>query len=553
MTGGFGWWRAFKIGYQKYPLAAILIFLTGLAAIVLELAAYGVIALGIELYQSQESRVFLGYEFAFPFSRQTLLIGTLVFTISMFSSALVSFVNGWLLARYRRITFYDTIRDLVNRLDESNQHPFVNEYGIRGVSRSLRREARYVGRAITDALTLPTPFIVIAIVGVLAIWKYPTVALIVILIVAISSPFHFLTGKWGAAMMEKLINSGLGRGQADKEIVETILQSPYRDNNDDSVDFGKQHADRPEVQKFLRYYEMRVRLMPISGLISRLSFLAIFIALGLYIGLALMQGKLTSSDVLILFVGVRFSGAALSQLASIITLVASYSPMISAPLDFLYDEKLNDQGASIPPIKMSSDRAPGKQIILISDLPVTWPSVQNFAKNWPAANGDIQLISSNYTQLPSYLDRQELATRVRKAMRGISKEELREIISTIETPEKGKPQAKAIIALAELAPRRTDKTLFIPAKSIATLAKDDLAIVLSHLEQRPTAIIHGGVPKRLPRQDGYEVWTLQNNVLTYFCKASEFADTRDKIVDHIEKHQTASQTDEADDMSFEDL
>ncbi len=554
-SSALGWALTLKRAFFWYPGSALALLVSGLIGTVLETTAFAVAIICIQVLQSQESVTYFGFTLEYPLSTNVLIGCGLVFSGFMLMSALMHYFNGILLARTRRKTFRDMIVTSLEKFAQSPGSSFVTSQNSKALSRVLRRDCRYVSKATTDGLGLPRPLIVLTVAIVLGIIYYPEITLTILGILALSLPLHIAVGHWGARNMSRLLNSGANKSRADGEAIDSLMLSPFRLSSTASEQLAKDHADGREVQDFLLAYQSRVALVPTSMLISRLSYLAIFMAVGLVLALQWQNGELNFASIAILLIGIRFAAAASSELAQIITVISSYSPLIKGLLTFVSEPGTHPNAGfeTVSELSLNAGRAQlPNRVFLIGDGALTW-SLADYVSTFQDSDAcEPQIISGEFSEIPSMYDLEPVRLAIKMEWKTLSDPTKTKVLQTLDGELVGDRVANSLIALKLLTNKDHPTALFWENRAFTELPSNDKRVILRSLLNTAVTVVYSSVPKRLPKVPGFDVWTLINGSLSFGCEADQYPDKREAFIEAFANAKKA-RDDAMDELDLDDL
>lgn len=319
-----------RLSFRHYKRFMVGLMATGLAAVALEIAAYGVVFGGIAVLSGGDLPKFLENLLISTSGNVQIIYGVTAFFVLMLMAAGLHYAAGWMAARCRKVTFGDNISRTLQGLIWAPDHPFVRGRGSKEISRALRRDCRYSSLALTEFIGLPRPVIVATLCIGAGFTFYPVIAAIALIILIASIPIHLRTGRYGIDVMERLIAEGAKKGRADRDAVEALLASPWGDK----ADIQKGHVARADVQGFLNAYENRVTLAPVSQLTSRIISTIVFAAVGAYMFWMFIEGNLKFTDIAVIFIAFRIFNAASAEIVQQLVIIVSYSPIMKRLFEF---------------------------------------------------------------------------------------------------------------------------------------------------------------------------------------------------------------------------
>jgi len=525
-----GWLKVFGNSFSNYKKDAIIVFLSGIFALVLEMASFAVLLLGLKLFAEGGSVSLLGITLETPMPPRMMAYGLIIFVVLRLIASTVLYYSQVVIAKVRAESFRDYIERAIRHIQKYPDHEYIRSLGLKGSSRVLRRECRYASRTITDALQLPRHIFTLIILLALGLWAFPIAVALIVLIMVLSYPFHRKLGKWGVKVMENVLDYGAEKSKYDRQVIGTVLRSPFSTQDEGAVDdIPLKHSRSPIVSKFLLAYENRVKLPPRSQLITNLSFLLIFMIIG---GIALLQYQVGEVDVVLLtalLIGIRLASAAVVQAFTSITVIASYSPLISDFLDFL------DTTPKVP-LKDSLEIVGGKFlshkacIICPNEFDVAHAKeISNF---WLKPVRDNIFIHGKYDELPLDFDGSSIknALQADGAWEQMSDPMKDRIKQSIENFSAASEASASLIAAWYNSERNWKTNVFWDARSFGQLIPDDQKLVEQWLRNRRLAIYYANVPKSVPELEGLGVWLLQPSKLQRLCRADGFREKRNEII-----------------------
>ncbi|MBR9824345.1 MAG: ABC transporter ATP-binding protein [Alphaproteobacteria bacterium] len=511
-----GWRRVFLLAIERYKGAGLALFITGILATLFEVAAYGTL-LGVISNIDTSSSATSGFP-ALPLPNiglSNIVIAAAAFLLFMAASALLYYAQGIQLARYRRISFSDMIESTLAKLIRFPDSYYPLSLGKRGMARALRRECRYVSRAVTDVLMLPQPAIVLLTTLTLGILFYPEIVGIAALLALLSVPLHIAVGQWGSQTMRSLIERGAAKSEADRQKVEKLLLSMDLHNREDSMQAAAQeHVADERVSSFLNAYGRRMMLSPVSLLVSRLSALLIISAVGLYITQQHLEGQFNLAEIALVIIGFRMASGALSQLTQSIVVIASYSPLIGHLLDFLYqrDSSSLTNLSSIPLIPEDGQPLPrrffwigGPDIERSIVLRIN--SVLSTSQNQPA------IISSQTAEPVGDSDTNELRDWLEAGTLPFSKDLINEVLDACSSGMAASDRGCAMLSFWQIHKKSPQANLFWDSKSFVNLGRDNQEAVLERLNERSLCVYHVSIPKRLSSFLDGNIFRLDNGII----------------------------------------
>lgn len=507
---GGGWRKAFRLAISRYKGAGIVLFATGFSGTILEVIAYGSLLSAISTLES-------GSDGPIPFMPAGLLSGVpevgivgiaSAFLLLMLFSALLYYFNGRLVARYRRESFRDMIKRTIVQIDRFPDAEYVTTLGTRGLGRALRRECRYVSRAVTDILTLPRQAVTLLAIVVLGARYYPIVVAIAVAIASLSLPFHIAVGRWGSQTMAKLIRKGAAKSEADRRVIET-LRFPTNFTNDaqNSEKLAADHADGDVVSGFLDTYRDRMLLSPISQFVSRMMAFLIVTGVGFYIGVRWESGSFTLAEIVLVIIAFRMAATSLSSLIQGVVVVASYSPIINGILDFLYLDKRPHQSKLGPAALKTEDGKPlPKRFFWIGGSELNQSIVRRINALWVEDDADVFVIAGSASAAPHLrpIDMSALENWLQGYGAAFSPELKAQLQSAASGTEGATDAGRAMLAYWQCAAHKTPFVhLFWDSKSFMNLAQGDRSLLLGMLGDHRLCVFHVSTPKRLsPMLDG---------------------------------------------------
>ena len=525
-----GWLKVFHSSVLNYKKDAAVIFFSGIFSVILEMGSFGILLLGLKLFAEGEGVSVFSYTIETPISPKVMAYGLMIFIILRLLSAFVLYYSQTVIAKVRARSFRDYIERAVRHIQKYPDHEYVRSNGLKGSSRVLRRECRYASRTITDALQLPRPIFTLIILVALGLWFFPIAVGLIVLIMVISYPFHRKLGSWGVRVMENVLDYGAEKSRYDKQVISTVLRSPFSTQDEGAVhDIPSDHANSPVVSKFLLAYENRVKLPPRSQLITNLSFLLIFAIIG---GIALMQyldGELDIVLLTALLIGIRLASGAVVQAFTSVTVIASYSPLISDFLEFL-------DTTPKAPLKDSLAITGGKFlshkacIICPNDFDIAHAKeISNF---WMQPVRDNIFIHGKYEELPPNFESASIlrALGPHGAWEALSDSVKDRIKISLENFNMANEATASLIAVWYNSERNWKTNVFWDARSFGQLSPNDQKLIDQWLRNRRLAIYFANIPKVVPELDGLGIWLLQNGILQRLCRADAYKETRHGII-----------------------
>lgn len=534
-VGGYGWRHVFLHTIRRYPLQLLSLFVTGVSAMALELVGFGLVILSVSALEREPGTQPSGLEKYVQFEGGSLVLVVVLFVSAMAASAILHFLNGWLTAYYRRKTFEDVMADTVETLRDRPDDAFVYESGIRGLSRVLRRDCRYLSRSITDAMKLPVPFLILVSTVIAGLMFFPYFSLVVLGLLALMLPFHILVGFWGGKVTDQLLKSASAKSAADQSVIDAVFLSPYAGTQEDehAGSLGRAHSESEKVQPFLRAYEKRIRTIPASLLISRITFLVVLLILGVLGAKAYQAGSISLSEILTFLVGLRLAMTSMSELAAGVTNIISFSPLISGLADFLNSSRKHHEG--LPTLTLVSE--PPNQnsgLFLISDAPFSWEVASSITARISGPGRDVQIITGDYGNLPPHMKLAHIKRRLGPAWNALSnslRDKIRKVcFDKSSTDEVGKSAS----ALIDLCSPDQEVDLYWSSSTFSALSAEDRAQLLAWLSTTRLIVVYPKVPKRVPRLKNFGVWTLQSQKIQLHCAAEDFDKNRDTILKFVE-------------------
>lgn len=529
----FGWLLILRRAFWRYPKSALALLGTGLLGTVLETLAFAIAIICIQVLQQQDSVTYFGFTVPSPLSTDTLLVCSSLFAGFMLLSALTYFSNGLLLARLRRRTFRDMITMSLEKFVEKPGDSFTTSQSPKMLSRVLRRDCRYVSKATTDGLGLPKPVMVILVTLVLGSIYYTEVTIAILVILLASVPLHIVVSNWGARNMSRLIDSGSVKSRADGIAIESLVFSPFKLSQKDSQRYAREHADSDAVQGFLKAYQGRVALVPTSVLVSRLTHLAIFLVVGILMAVQWQSDGLDLAGLAILLVGIRFAAAATSEIAQIITVISSYAPLTNGLLSFVSTKQSEqpERLAEVPDHGSEEDAKPlPLRMFLISDAIISWPLAEQVSRLQGEHVYRPQIISGSFQAVPEGYDFELIKKALDEEWANLSEPVKQKIQQLIDGESRDDLVANSLVALKLLVALDDPTAVFWDSKSFVRLTPADRRIVMRSLANVPVTVVYNNVPKRIPKETTFKVWTLLQNELKFSCKARYFIENRAEIL-----------------------
>lgn len=525
-----GWQRTFKVAYLRYPWMAVVIFLTGILATILEIASFATIILGVKLLSSDSKVSVIGYELEGPLSMTGIMIGVGVFAVLKLLSSLGYYGNMILVAKCRRRTYRNTIKETLDKVLNVPEHAYITQRGVRGLPRILRTESRYVSRAITDAMQLPRPILTLIALGIAGLYFYFIPVTIILVILLLSLPAHMLVARWGAKTMDTLLSSGAKKSQSDRRVFEDIFNSSFSSSTSKGDDIGRRHADSYVVTKFLKSYEDRMRLTAITKLLTNLTFIVIISALGGLMIYGLQVKAIDFAGITALFLGIRFAISSFEQIAKLVTVIVSYSPLISEFLDFLYDMKAKNDESNI---QLVGAQYLTHKVYLITPNNINWYSSQSISKNWRKPKRPIQLIHGRFTEIPTDNLSADMAIAFQGPWASLSPVIVKKIKAAILNMEKASEEAIALIALwiSTLDNPRAD--VFWDWRGFLRISVQDRELILDWIGKRRVIVHFSTPPKDILARDGYYVWVMKNQKIYKICPSADYEKHQSNILTFI--------------------
>jgi hypothetical protein len=526
-----GWRRIFRIAFWEYPWQSINVFLTGIVATALDMAAFGVIVLAVGYLSGDGNLAISGFEIANVETKIGLLYFVGVFGVLKLSGSLMSYLNMVLVANYRVITFKDVIRKTVAQIRNHPQHHYVRKYGIKKLPRVLRRETRYTSRAISDAFQLPRHTLIVIALLIIGFIYFPIPISIVLVIMALSLPLHMLASRWGARTMNDLIASGMIKAAYDRRVVMRILKSPFPAEASFNENVENEHVDRPHVMHFLNAYGRRSKLTPVSQLISNLTFLCIFVILATILLGDLIDGAHTASSVIALVFGIRFLATSFGVVAQIITNTASYSPLVSELLDFLYKPPVL---SSEVPYIVSDARAFSKRVFLIGRQEIDINFATKLQTLWKDETKPVAMLHNDISILPQDRRSEVLEGALVNDWKKLSVPLKQNIADAFDSKGSKYLVANHLILLWLASQENPKSSVLWESKGFLKLIQSDRDVILSWLRNRKVIIYFTGIPKRVPGINRYMVWVLNDNNMISLGRATDFLNFRDRAKELFE-------------------
>jgi len=534
-----GWLRSFSIAFKDYPMIATALFALGVIATALDVISFGVILAGLELFKADGEVSLFGVRLSGPLTQPLIIKGILIFGALRLLTSLTYYYAMVLAAKTRRITFRDFIAEAMTRIKSVPHHPYVQDVTPRELSRSLRRECRYASRAITDALLLPRPIVIIIVMILLGLIYQPMILLSLSLILLVSLPFHALVARWGTKVMGNLLSTGATKSQKDKEVIDDLLRSPFAANLH-GKSAAEKHADGPEVSAFLRAYESRAKLTPSSQLVSSLTFLAIFMALGAIVLTQFAKGDVDLVVITAIIIAIRFASSAILDIASNVTVIASYSPLISDFLDFLRNE--NREAASTV---LTLEGAPflSNRTCLITDRQVTISRAEDISKLWRKPLRDNHFIHGRFAEWPEFTE-EDVMRAFEWSWKDMSQNLRAQIETAIDDIGGATEPAAALIATWLNTQDSRAKNIFWDSRSFSQITGADRIVIMNWLKKIRLVVHYAAVPRGVPIVDGMIVWAERDNTLYKLGSPTAFKDCRGAIISFMSNDP---------DMSYERL
>ena len=522
-----GWKRIFKIAFKDNPLPAFLIFSTGVFATLLEMAAFGVIIFAINNLTSGDATFIERFELNLEKGSPIIFYTILAFAALKLSATMIFYGNAVLVAKYRRDLFVSMARKTVAMIRDFPNHPYVKKYGIKYLPRVLRREARYTSRAVSDAFQLPRHLIIVSVLFMLGLVYLPIPIIVTALIVLGSLPFHIIVSRWGAHTMDDLIDSGIRKGITDRQIIKRILKSPFIHDKEFNAEIENEYVQDKSAKRFFNAYGNRAKLTPRSQLVSSLTFLCIFIALGIILFNGLISGAYSVATVTALVIALRFISASVMAIAQIITNIASYSPLISELLDFLYANpgKWTDRELTVIGEKFS------KRVILITKSEIDIHLGSKLNKLWGETARPMNLLADNSSVLIEGSDINGIGEFLETEWSGLSDALKTSIMDAASGANQNNVSANQLILLWLATKSNPKSSILWEARGFNGLGIADRHFILNWTGNRKTVICFPNIPKSLPDYSKYVVWLLIDDTLFKMCRAGNFQNQKSQIAD----------------------
>lgn len=519
-----GWLRSFSIAFKDYPKTAFTLFALGVIATGLDFISFGVILAGLELFKADGEIILFGVTLSGPITQTLIIKGILIFGILRLLTSLAYYCSMRLAAKTRRRTFRDFIAEAMTRIKSRPNHPYVQDVTTRELSRTLRRECRYASRAITDALLLPRPVLIIAVMTIVGLVYQPLLFLSLAVILLISLPFHALVARWGTRVMGDLLTTGAAKSQKDKDVIDDLLRSPFADSLDGKT-AGQKHADSPEVSAFLKAYESRATLTPVSQLVSSLTFLSIFMVLGAIVLSQFSKNELDLVMITAIIIAIRFASSAILDIASNITVIASYSPLISDFLDFLRNDSHENNLA-----ELSLQGAPflSNKTCLISSRQVTISRANEISKLWRKPLRNNHFIHGRFAEWPEFT-RADVMRGFEWSWKDMSQNLRAQIEASIDDISLATEPAAAIIATWLNTQESRAKNIFWDSRSFSQITGPDRIVIMNWLKKIRLVVHYASVPRGVPMIDGMIVWAERDGIFYKLGNPIAFKACREAI------------------------
>ena len=524
-----GWLRSFSIAFKDYPKTAVALFTLGVIATALDVISFGVILAGLELFKADGEVKLFGLTISGPLTQPLIVKGVLIFGALRLLTSLAYYYGMVLAAKTRRRTFRDFIAEAMSRIKSMPNHPYVQGVTTRELSRSLRRECRYASRAITDALLLPRPVLIIIVMTIAGLIYQPIIFLSLSVILLVSLPFHALVARWGTKVMEDLLTTGAVKSQKDKDVIDDLLRSPFADSLNGTT-AGQKHADSPEVSAFLKAYESRATLTPASQFVSSLTFLAIFMVLGAIILSQYSKNELDLVIITAIIIAIRFASSAILDIASNITVIASYSPLISDFLDFLR----NDNHETVPE-KLLLEGAPflSNKTCLISNRQVTISRADSISRLWRKPLRDNHFIHGRFTEWREFTE-EDVIRAFEWSWKDMSVNLRAQIEAAIDDIGAATEPAAALMATWLNTQESRAKNIFWDSRSFSQITGADRVIIMKWLKKIRLVVHYESVPRGVPIIDDMVIWAERDNTFYKLGSPTAFKACRDAITAFME-------------------
>lgn len=495
-----GWRKIFRLALARYKFAGLILFVTGISATVLEISAYVVILNFITQLDSGTAAA--PFSFTLPFldlANASVLVQAGLFLGLMLTSTSLFYIQGALVARYRRIAFQDTIERTLTKLIRFPDARYPAELGARGMARTLRRECRYVSRAIIDLLTLPRPALVLLAVIVLGIQHYPAIIAIAATLALLSLPLHIAVGRWGSKTVRNMIKKGGIKSQADRNVVERIQISTNVPAVDGPLEEAAlAHGRDPRVSNFLFAYGRRMMLSPVSMLVSRLVLIVIITAIGLYIARQIGVGAFSLADTAMVILGFRLASNTLSSLIQTTVIVASYSPLIGGLLSFLYlDPRAETASSGTPPLTTENGAPLPKRFMWVGGPSLDRSIVSRINALWPADDAGVMIVTGTPGDTPGAESESEFRAWMNDHSVALSEEIQSEALQAYRDAPLATERGRALVAFWECERSNPGSRIFWDSKSFMSFGPADRTALLGRLSDRNFCLYFISVPKRL--------------------------------------------------------
>jgi len=523
-----GWGRVFKLGVFGYPILTFILFLTGLISTILEIASFGVLVIGIKLLGDNSVIDFFGYQLAGPLSVDQIITGLIIFTALQFLSITGIYGLAFITARIRRNTFKDLIETSLNKFVSNPDHPFLIKLGLRGLPRILRRETRYASRSISSAMQLPMPVLTLAIIVITGIYLYPIPVGIALTLLLVSLPFHYLMSKWGSNMMSKMLNTGSIKSRLDKEVIEKLFSSPFQNKEKSVKSMGYTHANSTPVKDFLEAYVSRVKLGPISQIITKVTFVAIFCSVGIILLRQYINEEIDLASITILIFGARLFNTSFATMAQSVTVIASYHPLTSDFLEFIYGdaEKSLKYDYNID----NHEKYLPNRTILIANIEPNWHAAQQISLLWRKPKRPLQIITGRYGNLPKNIDPLSVQEALNTIWSGLSKNVKNKIGYALDRGANASEEALALIALWYTSLEQPKSNIVWDSRSFTRLAIPDRDLIINWIRNRRLIVYYVNPPKGVPLLEQFSVWVMIEQNFKRICEPKQYREKQAEIV-----------------------
>ena len=485
-----------RLSLRDYKRFMLGMFAAGVGAVGLELGAYGVILAAIAVLSDTPVPAVVERVLLNTSGQVQLATGAGAFFGLMLAAAGLHYLAGWLAATCRKRTFGDNITRTLQGLGRAPDHPFVRGRNAKEIARALRRDCRYSSLALTELINMPRPLVIAGLCVVAGFVFYPVIAAIALVILLVSVPVHLRTGRYGVAVMERLLSEGGRKGAADREAVETLLASPWVDRQ--AVETG--HVEREDVLGFLDAYRDRVALAPVTQATSRIISTIVFAAVGAYMFWLFMDGRLRITDVAAIFIIFRIFNGASAEIVQKLVIIVSYSPIMKSLFAFFEQSGEFGAKAQFAPPDVSFDRPlePGTAVFGLLDPGGPTRRLGEQLSAALAPESDAPPIMAVAAPVPADypLEPDRIEARLRGTAAGLS-EELRAELRAAARNRTGTDRALALLPILLSEPR--GQVVVADSRSWLELSREDQEAMRPVLSgYGPVAVVYPAYPKRYP-------------------------------------------------------